>query len=148
PGSGDSHDPAPVHHPHPARSPPAVASWPRGRAGAYGAVPPPSTVLRLADAPRLPPALDPPASTTPGTATKGQAHSSLPPTHPAHPQGQDATASQRSPRSPVPPQHTATPKTGHQQDKPQHHASKRPRNPRVVDRSFHMNIHVLGVSAC
>jgi hypothetical protein len=26
PGSGESHDPAPVHHPHPARSPPAVVS--------------------------------------------------------------------------------------------------------------------------
>ncbi len=72
PGSGESHDPAPVHHPHPARSPPAVASSLSGCAAGYVAAPPASRVLRIADATGLRPALDPGASAPPGAATTGR----------------------------------------------------------------------------
>ena len=91
-GSGESHDPALVHHPHPARSPPAVVSLSSGCAAAYGAAPPASRVLRIADATGLRPALDPGASAAPGAARagrpralprrigapRGQGHDSLP----------------------------------------------------------------------
>src|SRR3982751_6866298 len=65
PGSGESHDPAPVHRPYPARSPPAGVLLVLGCAAASGGAPPASRVLRIADATGLWPTLDPGASTPP-----------------------------------------------------------------------------------
>ena len=101
PGSGESHDPAPVHHPHPARSPPAVVSSLSGRAGAYRAAPPASRVLRIADATSLRPALDPGASTPPGAATAGRS-TTCPGQHRRTPKPPDTTASPgQAPRSSI-----------------------------------------------
>jgi hypothetical protein len=80
PGSGDRHDPAPVHHPHPARSPPAVVGVAWEYAAASGAAPPTSRVLRIADATDLRSALDPGASTSPSAANAGQVKDTAPPT--------------------------------------------------------------------
>jgi hypothetical protein len=145
PGSGESHDPAPVHHPHPARSPPAVVSLPSGCAGAYGAAPPASRVLRIADATDLRPALDPGASTTPGAANNGQAKDL--PRRIGAPQGQGHhSLPDGAPRSSItkgrPQQTPAQNRTG-QQEKPQHQTRKRTKNIPRLDMPFHMNIPVI-----
>jgi hypothetical protein len=97
-GSGESHDPAPVHHPHPARSPPAVVSSLSGRAGAYGAAPPASRVLRIANATGRRPTLDPGASTPPGAATTGRP-TTCPRGHRRTPKTRTRQPPRRGPRS-------------------------------------------------
>jgi hypothetical protein len=124
-GSGESHDPAPVHHPHPARSPPAVVFLVSGCAGAYGGAPPASRVLRIADATGLRPALDPGASTPPGAGTSGQAKD-LPLHHRRTPRPRTPQPPRTGPRSPRGVRSKRLPKnrTG-QQEKSQHSTTNR-----------------------
>src|SRR5260370_10790486 len=72
PGSGDSHDPAPVHRPHPPRPPPAVR---RPRRAGQDRRPPlrPQGGLASRCAPRPAPAPDPRAPAGPPVRQNGEA---------------------------------------------------------------------------
>jgi hypothetical protein len=146
PGSGESHDPAPVHHPHPARSPPTVVLSLSGCAGAYGAVPPASRVLRIAHATDLRPALDPGASTAPGAVTTGRP-TTCPADTGAPRKREHDSLTIRGPQAPTSrsPQQTPAQKPGRPTGKTTTPDQKTvTKMSSGLDRPFHMNIQPVG----
>jgi hypothetical protein len=147
PGSGDRHDPAPGHHPHhPARSPPAVVALVWGAPQPTGPPLQPQGCCASPKATDLRSALDPGASASPDAGHAGRPTTL--PRPPGAPQTKTTTASTGAGTAitPRPPQHTPAQNPAGQQDKTQHPTKKRAEEPRVVDRPFHMNIHVRGMS--
>jgi hypothetical protein len=143
PGSGDRHDPAPVHHPPPARSPPgcgvlalgvrrSLRGRPSSLKGAPASLTRPAYGRPLTPEPRRPLGQQPRGRPTPAcpprTRRTPRARTPRPPSGARGHQGL---------RSTQPPQKRGTNRTNHNKT-----LENKPRNPRVVDRPFHMNIHV------
>jgi hypothetical protein len=136
-GSGRSHQPAPVGHPHPARSPPdGFVLIIMGVARGYGAAPPASRVLRIA-ARRPTAALDPGASATPGAGDTGRPGLPTDPHHP-HDDQHKPVLSRGAPQTTGRVHGTPLPRPPHNTKKNRQHGRNQARGAVKVDEPLHM----------